>query len=183
MSKIKDLDRVQNAILLLLAFKTFRFGQQENVQGPDAQIDPLRAKHVGPATLKAIEWFCRTHFISYSHCFSNKKKQNASSSLLPSHFSLLGIQPSLRHLEDHRCHAPPPHRRFTDQDQLRKSQNREAWRSETLVRGVRREDSCNNFESLFIWALFGSIFVPIFLVLDHGMNLVLHRSLQFHLFH
>ncbi|TYH20271.1 hypothetical protein ES288_A05G418100v1 [Gossypium darwinii] len=111
MSKIKDLDRVENAVLLLLAFKTFRFGQQENVQGPDAQIDPLRAKHVGPATLKAIEWFCRTHFISYSHCFSNKKKQNASSSLLPFHFSLLGIQPSLRHPGGSsvpRTSTPPP---------------------------------------------------------------------------
>ncbi|TYI03041.1 hypothetical protein ES332_A11G309900v1 [Gossypium tomentosum] len=47
--------------------------------------------------MTTIEWFCRTHFISYSHCFSNKKKQNASSSLLPFHFSLLGIQPSLLH--------------------------------------------------------------------------------------
>ncbi|KAG8481026.1 hypothetical protein CXB51_025786 [Gossypium anomalum] len=65
-------------------------------------------------------------------------------------------------LEDHRCHAPPPHRRFTDQDQLRQSRNREAWRSGTLVRGVRRKDSCNNFESLLVWALFGSIFYAYF---------------------
>ncbi|KAK5834713.1 hypothetical protein PVK06_010389 [Gossypium arboreum] len=66
---------------------------------------------MGPATLKAIEWFYRTHFISYSHCFSNKKKQNASSSLLPFHFSLLGIQLSLRHPGGSsvpRTSTPPP---------------------------------------------------------------------------
>ncbi|KHG20874.1 hypothetical protein F383_27721 [Gossypium arboreum] len=54
-------------------------------------------------------------------------------------------------MEDHRCHAPPPHRWFTDQNQLRKSRNQEAWQSRTLVRGVQREDcSCLGFAGTWV---------------------------------
>ncbi|KHG22854.1 hypothetical protein F383_29704 [Gossypium arboreum] len=36
------------------------------------------------------------------------------------------------------------------------------WWSGTLVRGVQREGSSNNFRFLFVWPLFGFIFGPVF---------------------